>query len=254
MAMFDAEVQFNLGEWSSLIATQTRLFTIKGLTRVSDTLREDFHCGHRPGRHLPELPPAEWATNALNAHTGNPLGYDLPCLLERNDTNRGRIMLCAQDPFRREPASGNVSVGTFFGIDNPDFRHRKRHYRVMWDVITACMDAGYSVWVTDAIKIFAGKDVVKRDPELMGISRSTLSDEIRAVAPVRILALGNDAAWMLKTCDLPFDIAEAIHPAARSTRPAWYLKGATTEYEDCAAGRRSAMADYYCRKIFKPEN
>lgn len=152
-ANFDTDILFNEGNWADAIRSQTKLFSFDGLSRISDGLRHDFYMGHAVGREMPEFAQSEWATDLLAPYDDRPLGYDLPCLLSQDRPAKGRVMLCAQDPLRKNGTPGHVSVGTFFGIDNPHYRHKYRHYPILWKIILSCVSSGYDVWLAFAAKV-----------------------------------------------------------------------------------------------------
>ncbi|MBN2739566.1 MAG: hypothetical protein JXR35_01570 [Rhodobacteraceae bacterium] len=111
-------------------------------------------------------------------------------------------MFCAQDPLRKEGQPGVVTIGTFFGTDNERYRHYinpgdkiKPHHPAMWDVVRTCLDADYDVWLTDAVKVFAGpENLLLKDKRGRQLCSDILVDEIAQVQPVRIVALGGAAA------------------------------------------------------------
>ncbi len=165
---------------------------------------------------MPEIAPQDWNTKLLAPYVGGTIGYDLPCLLSADRPSRGRIMLCAQDPLRK-PGGARLTVGTFFGIDNHTLRTR-RHYGVIWLFIRQCVLAGYDVWVTDAIKLYAGRNVLRRDPDLRSLSISVISAEVAAFRPDKILTFGNDARWAMKASGAVVPLTHVAHPNARGIK------------------------------------
>ena len=250
--VFDGDLLFNEANWADAIQSQTRLFSIDELNRVSEGLRSDFYHGHTNDRKMPEIRPSKELASLLAPYQDRTIGYDLPCLISPRKPSCGRIVLCAQDPLRKkDDAPGQVTVGTFFGIDNERFRHSYRHYPIIWQLVRSCVEAGYEVWLTDAYKIFAGKNVVARDKALDDLCREVLQDEVARVSPTHILALGNTAAHMLEKAGFTDRFSRAVHPTAhQTTKPYWHLKDATQAYEDNRAGRQLAKVHYYCRQIF----
>ncbi|WP_295536635.1 uracil-DNA glycosylase family protein [uncultured Thioclava sp.] len=258
---FDADVLFNKGGWPDFIQSQEKLFSKESLTRVSDGLREEFHCGHAEGRQMPSFQRSDWSSDVLEPFTGYPIGYDLPCLISRDRPTRGRIMFCAQDPLRKEGTPGVVTIGTFFGIDSERYRHYinpgrqvKAHHPAMWDVIRACLDASYDVWLTDAVKVFAGPgNLLLKDKRGRQLCSEILADEIAQVQPVRVVALGGKAANELhkvavKQGGIDGDRIMALpHPAYYKTK--WYLEGAPRDYPSGVEGLRAAKRDFYCRAL-----
>ncbi|MCV2448560.1 hypothetical protein [Paracoccus sp. DMF] len=212
----DAEIAFNPEPWSKLIQTQARLFDVKPLMQISDRLRREFHEGHAPGRVMPEIARQDWATDLLDQYACGPIGYDLPCLLSAERPARGRIMMCAQDPLRG-PGAAKLTVGTFFGIDDNHLRAR-RHYWMIWQFIRRCVLTGYDVWVTDAIKVFAGKGVVQRNRSLRELSRSIIEAEVAAFAPDRIVTFGKLAGETMADISGNHAFISLQHPTAHGQR------------------------------------
>lgn len=122
-------------------------------------------------------------------------------------------MMCAQDPLRKSGAA-SVTVGTFFGIDDHRCRSR-RHYRPVWDFIRLCVLSGYDVWVTDAIKLYAGKGVVGKDRELMNLCYSVLEAEIDLFRPTKLIGFGKVAQRFLRKVSGDAEVIPIVHPAAR---------------------------------------
>lgn len=212
----DAEIAFNPEPWSRLIQTQAQLFDVKALVQISDRLRNEFYAGHATGRVMPEIARPDWTTDLLDRYAGGPIGYDLPCLLSADRPVRGRIMMCAQDPLRGSGAA-KLTVGTFFGIDDNHLRAR-RHYWMIWQLIRHCVLAGHDIWVTDAIKIFAGKGVVQRDRPLRELSRSIIEAEVAAFAPDRIVTFGKLAGETMADVSGKHAHIRLTHPTAHGQR------------------------------------
>ncbi|SDF92253.1 hypothetical protein [Alloyangia pacifica] len=217
----DADILFNWAPWGELVETQAELFDVAILKEISDRLQMEFHRGHAPGRDMPEIPRNAWSTKLLDRYSHKTIGYDLPCLLSAARPSRGRIMLCAQDP-KRDGSESKLTVGTFFGIDS-DYHRVRRHWGMMWQLIRRCVLAGYDVWVTDAIKVYAGTNVLRRDPELRALCFSVIRKEVNAFRPDRILAIGNDARDALQAADISSPVTHVVHPTARG------LKGPLSE-------------------------
>ncbi|MFD2845654.1 uracil-DNA glycosylase family protein [Paracoccus cavernae] len=212
----DADIAFNPQPWGRLIQTQEQLFDTNALIQISDRLRLEFHGGHAPNRVMPEIAQQDWATDLLDRYADGHIGYDLPCLLSADRSARGRIMMCAQDPLRSTDAA-KLTVGTFFGIDNNKYRV-SRHYGMMWQFIRRCVLAGHDVWVTDAIKIFAGKGVAQRDLPLRELSRSVIEDEVAAFAPDRIVTFGKLAQETMASIRGRHALISLKHPTAHGQR------------------------------------
>lgn len=212
----DPEIAFNPEPWSKMIQTQAQLFDVKALIQISDRLRSEFHGGHATGRVMPEIARRDWATDLLDRYADGPIGYDLPCLLSADRPARGRIMMCAQDPLRGAGAA-KLTVGTFFGIDDNHLRAR-RHYWMIWQFIRHCVLAGHDVWVTDAIKVFAGKGVVQRDRPLRELSRSIIEAEVAAFKPDRIVTFGKLAGETMADVSCNHALISLQHPTAHGQR------------------------------------
>lgn len=214
--LYDADIIFNPPNWSDLAQTQRKLFRLEALQKISDRLRNEFHYGHQSGREMPEISQTDWATRLLDSYVGGPIGYDLPCLLSAERPTSGKIMLCAQDPLRGS-GPAKLTVGTFFGIDS-NYHRTRRHWGMIWQLIRTCVHAGYDVWVTDAIKLFAGKDVVNRDSALRELCFSTVCDEVSAFQPDRIIAFGAIAESALNAAKVNAEVLRVPHPTARGAR------------------------------------
>lgn len=214
--MFEQDITFNHGSWANAIQSQGDLFEPSVLIKISDQLRTEFHHGHPPKRQMPLIPREDWNTRLLDPYAEKTLGYGLPCLISADRPSRGRIMLCAQDPLR----AGNrpeLTVGTFFGIDS-EYHRNRRHWGMMWQFIRQCVLAGYDMWVTDAVKIFAGKNVLTKDSQLRDLCLSVMRKECQAFKPDKILAFGGVARDMLGQADLSFPVIAVPHPTARGQR------------------------------------
>ncbi|QCO54446.1 hypothetical protein EOK75_00585 [Pseudorhodobacter turbinis] len=213
---FDADILFNPPSWSSLVETQSDLFAPDVLVQISDRLRDEFYNGHAPGRMMPEIPRVAWQTDLLEPYANKTIGYDLPCLLSADRPTRGRIMLCAQDP-KRDGNEAKLTVGTFFGIDS-DYHRTRRHWGMMWQLIRRCVLAGYDVWVTDAIKLYAGRNVIRLDQDLRTLCFSVIRREVEAFQPDKVLAIGNDAHDALQNAGIKVPVVRVVHPTARGLR------------------------------------
>lgn len=165
---------------------------------------------------MPEIARQDWATDLLDRYADGPLGYDLPCLLSADRPARGRIMMCAQDPLRGS-GEAKLTVGTFFGIDDNYLRAR-RHYWMIWQFIRRCVLAGFDIWVTDAIKLFAGKGVVQRNHSLRELSRSIIKGEVAAFTPDRIVTFGKLAGETMADISGKHTLISLKHPTARGQR------------------------------------
>lgn len=246
MTNFEADIYFNRSDWPSLIESQYRLFDIPALEDISDRLRAEFHDGHAPGREMPMIAPEDWASpvrDALARHANSPFGYDLPCLISADVPRRARIMLCAQDPWRAAPSPA-PTVGTFFGIDDDHLRYNRNYHGALWSLIRSCALAGYEVLVTDAVKIFVGKDEIWKHRDLVGPCFDTLCDEIAAFEPDKILTIGGTARNAIDRIDLDADVIHAWHPNRRGA--GWYLSPG----DDPDISKFEGVRRYYWRKLF----
>ena len=214
--VYDADIFFNPPNWSDLAQTQCKLFCLDALQSVSDRLRNEFHFGHQSGREMPEILQTDWTTRLLDNYVSGPIGYDLPCLLSAERPTSGKIMLCAQDPLRGS-GPAKLTVGTFFGIDS-NYHRTRRHWGMIWQLIRTCVHAGYDVWVTDAIKLFAGPNVVNRDSALRQLCFDTVRVEVSAFQPDKIIAFGAIAEKALAAANLNAEVLRVPHPTARGTR------------------------------------
>ncbi|WBL33079.1 hypothetical protein O5O51_15420 [Sinirhodobacter sp. HNIBRBA609] len=248
MPFLDADILFNEGDWGRVIETQEPLFRKAALSEISDRLRSDFYNGHEPGRSMPVIARNDWSTDLLSPYEDRTIGYDLPCLLSANRPTKGRVMLCAQDP-RRNDGPAELTVGTFFGLDDNRLRTGKRHFGYFWALIRSCVMAGYDVWVTDAIKVFAGKDVLRSDPKLRELCFNILREEVNAFGPDKVLAIGRDARDALDQSGLSGLFSYVKHPNGQRSKN-WQLEGATKAYPATTEGRFEAKTHFYCRALF----
>lgn len=245
MKVHDPDIQFNDDNWNRVIQSQTLLFDLNALVSISDQLRTEFHAGHGIDRELPEIKQEDWKTDLLLKYDGREIGYDLPCLLSAERPTRGKIMLCAQDPKRSGSLPG-VTVATFFGIDNKDYRQSGKHYGAVWDLVRACVLGGYDVWVTDALKLFVGKHELWGNEPLVKLCIDVLEAEVKAFSPDLILAMGGQAAGALSEILPGRAFIKARHPSPMFAKKAWYLEGAA----DFDIGYKDGIKRYYLRKLF----
>lgn len=196
--------------------TQGGIFRTARLRDISDRLRLEFHCGHAINREMPEIAANDWNTRLLDPYADGPIGYDLPCMLSAARPAIGRLMLCAQDPLRG-PGPAKLTVGTFFGIDS-HYHRKRRHWRMIWQLIRSCVHTGYDVWVTDALKLFAGPNVVYRDDGLRDLCFATIRSEVNAFKPDKVFAFGTVAGNALLAADVDMPILCVPHPTARGVR------------------------------------
>ena len=214
--LYDPDILFNPPVWNELVETQCGLFRPAALHQISDRLRHEFHFGHAAGRQMPEIAATDWSTCLLAPYSNGPIGYDLPCLLSAARPAQGKIMLCAQDPLRG-PGPAKLTVGTFFGIDS-NYHRTRRHWGMIWQLIRACIQRGYDVWVTDAIKVFAGPNVVNRDEGLRELCFGTVREEVAAFRPDRVIAFGAVAENAISAASIKAPILRVPHPTARGIR------------------------------------
>ena len=212
-ARYDADILFNPLSWNECAKSQEGLFRFDALERISRRITEEFYFGHAPNRQMPEISKDDWNTSLLEPYTTGPSGYDLPCLLSANRPTKGRMMLCAQDPLRGAgPAT--LTVGTFFGIDS-NYHRSRRHWGLIWQLVRDCVAAGYDVWVTDAVKLYAGKDVVLNDKGLRDLCFAIMRDEVSAFRPDKVIAFGAWAQRALSEASVTAPVVRVPHPTAR---------------------------------------
>jgi hypothetical protein len=214
--LFDEDILFNPPAWNALVETQRELFRIAALETISDRLRQEFYHGHAADREMPEIARSDWNTPLLDAYADQPIGYDLPCLLSAERPTIGRIILCAQDPLRG-PGPAKLTVGTFFGIDS-NYHRTRRHWGMIWQLIRHCVMQGYDVWVTDAIKLFAGKKVLSQDSRLRELCYATIRDEVSAIDPTKVVAFGSWASDAISAAGVNVSFLRVPHPTARGLR------------------------------------
>lgn len=242
METYDDDIIFNENDWHKVVETQTALFTKDSLLNISNQLREEFHAGHAEGRPMPEIDRTDWNTELLTKYGDREIGYDLPCLLSADRPTRGRIMLLAQDPLRKG-SSPCLTVGTFFGIDNPRYRNSRKHYGAVWNLVRKCVHAGYDVLVSDALKIFVGRNQLRKDKELAKLCSEIMANEIEAYSPDKILTMGQTAGHAVSQVLEEKSFIRSPHPCARGK---WYREGSSNLEEEYV----KALENYYLRALF----
>lgn len=125
-------------------------------------------------------------------------------------------MLCAQDP-RRGEGPARLTVGTFFGIDS-HYHRTRRHWGMIWKLVRSLVVSGYDVWVTDAIKLFAGHRTIYRDEGLRKLCYSVMGKEISAFRPDKVVAFGSVAEAALRGANGDIQLIRVPHPTARGIR------------------------------------
>ncbi|NIY95861.1 MAG: hypothetical protein HWE39_09350 [Oceanospirillaceae bacterium] len=245
------EIRLNKGHWSTWIESQAPFISADGLKDLSKSLEKEFRETHSRPPNLQIVPPEQISSESLLAYQDQVVGYDLPCLLSVDRPRRGTVMLCAQDPLRSPKSEIGLTVGTFFGLNSSIFRSNRRSHGVMWRVIVKLLSDDYDVWVTDAMKLHS--PTVKLTPELYGACRDVLDREIRAVAPVKIVAVGNVAASHFQRFGVTGaeDVIRVVHPS-HYVKSSFWIAGAANQYEASAEGRCQAKVDWYVRRILGP--
>lgn len=64
----------------------------------------------------------------------------------------------------------------------------KKHFGVVWQLIHRCIEMGYGVGVTDAMKLWSTGPSI--DNDLRGLCASVLRKEVNLVQPAKIVAFG----------------------------------------------------------------
>lgn len=245
-------MRFNEGEWSEWIDSQTGLFTRSALERASAELREKFECVTKAEASAHKNPvfryPDDCSTPHLEPICGKVSGYDLPCLIsaDSKDGCKGVVMFCAQDPLRKEVCDG-ISVATFFGIDHIGYRGQRRHYGIVWKLVTQMVERGFDVWLTDANKLYCKEESISG--ALLGLSLTTLGRELDLLKPVRIVAFGKAATQQLSSYS-GCPVRSVPHPASRLLTTKWAQAGRRDLIEDSINGRFNAKVDRYWREIW----
>lgn len=132
------------------------------------------------------------------------IGIDLPTLISPPNP-KGRVMILGQDPLRHEVDFPNppfpVVVGTPWALHSAKAKEgtdrRRSGIRLMWQIVKAVTEEGYSVYLTDIVKLWLpSKRGDKKNPIIETKDQrfqTVLGAEIELIKPVKIIAFGDHA-------------------------------------------------------------
>ncbi len=128
------------------------------------------------------------------------IGVDLPVFSRSGLKARPVVMLCAMDPLRNKDQKEPVSVGLTYSLDRVEnnWHGSDRSNHSFFRII--CQE--YDLYVTDVFKLFFRLSD-KMSNQLKGFRNANihcrlLSEEIKAVKPVAVVALGSAAFSALR--------------------------------------------------------
>ena len=142
-------------------------------------------------------------------------GIDIPVLVSEKGPNKGNLVIVAQDPLRskndkmlKDCDFEHPIIGTPFALHyNEDVCPQTRVYR---KILKALLAEGYSVYLTDAHKIYSqdkkNKTDKKKEIELLGL-------ELKEVEPICVITLGSTAKEYVKATQYSGNTLNLLHPA-----------------------------------------
>lgn len=169
------------------------------------------------------------------------MGIDIPVLISPDKESKGTIMILAQDPLRNIKEFSNrginlaneIIIGLPFAVQSKANRGTKVwHAESQQDgydgIITQLLNEGYSVYLTDIRKFYAGCIAPNGgqrstyNPGKAGdqIYRKLLFDEINIVNPTKIAAIGTNAQHAINHSYfniISAPIVDLPHPSGRNT-------------------------------------
>lgn len=157
------------------------------------------------------------------------LGIDLPIWFGDPQDEKQRMMIVALDPKRNGQSDRRVTLNSVFSLHARSGRETKRND--YWRFIKPFTESGF-VYLTDLYKLYYETSVERdgvmlpllsnKDETFIGrgtvpyeMNKSILTAEIKAVAPTRVAAFGNEAATALRgiqgiTSSGPINVHEGV--------------------------------------------
>ncbi len=140
------------------------------------------------------------------------LGIDLPIWFGDPQDEKHRMMIVAMDPKRNGQEDGRITLNSVFSLHTRSGRETRRND--YWRFIKPFTESGF-VYLTDLYKLYYETSVIRagvtlplvsnKDEAFIGrgtvpyqMNKSILAAEIKAVAPTRVVAFGNEAAVALR--------------------------------------------------------
>ena len=124
------------------------------------------------------------------------VGIDVPVMLSNGKGDKGTIMIIGESPRRdtRIIKTPGLYIGTPFAVGyKEDIPPQCKIYKVIFSKL---LDAGYNVYITDAVKIW-NKGLVKNDFVKL-IDYPVLETEIENVKPILVVSWGETAKTACK--------------------------------------------------------
>jgi hypothetical protein len=140
------------------------------------------------------------------------LGIDLPIWFGDLRVEKQRLMIVAMDPKRNSQEDQRITLNSVFSLHTRSGRETRRND--YWRFIEPFIKSGF-VYLTDLYKLYYETSLVRagvtlplvsnKDETFIGrgtvayqMNKSILAAEIKAVAPTRVVAFGNEAAAALR--------------------------------------------------------
>lgn len=140
------------------------------------------------------------------------LGMDLPIWFGDAQSEEQRMMIVAMDPKRNGQDDQRITLNSVFSLHTRAGRETRRND--YWRFIEPFIKTGF-VYLTDLYKLYYETSVMRagvtlplvsnKDETFIGrgtvpyqMNKSILAAEIKAVAPTRVVAFGNEAAAALR--------------------------------------------------------
>lgn len=186
------------------------------------------------------------------------IGLDLPTWFNLKDNGR-RIMIVAQDPLRGNEWYSDVEKGedylcldalvsSPFGLHNKGWRESKRCGARMRLLVEKLIGKGFGVYLTDCRKyfVFDAKESRNYSEKKRQQYKDILEKEIKAVQPVCIVAMGNQAyTYFKELLDDDHKVRFVPHFSGAATWKAKEVFGIPKEWKISI----EELADEYAEKI-----
>lgn len=148
------------------------------------------------------------------------IGIDIPVLLKPSDKNGKTIIIVGESPLRvvpKENEEKNIQIGTPYAV------HQKFRYppqcNVYKKIFAALLEKGYTLYLTDAIKIWwDGKELNSNETDAT-IFRREIDEIKKTYEDVKMIAWGKKAAKLLKS--MGYKENEAFYRTLHPSRQSW---------------------------------
>ncbi len=145
------------------------------------------------------------------------IGIDLPVFYTSlNKKNKKIAFILGQDPLRSINDFGDKSeiiIGTPFALHSEYYR--KKRTKLYWKIIRSLCENNYTVYVTDAIKIWAKNINFGTGYNLKYLFSELLRNELITINPDIVLSMGNIAQKTLCNAGPTCEFKHVLHPRAR---------------------------------------